>query len=354
MYEEMTYEKIMSDMMKDMPSGVDTSEGSLIYNACAKQAVKLEEAYLRMSAIEKNMYADTADLDHLIRCGNDRGCMITQPTYSEFKAQFNCRIPDGTRFNCDEYNYTMFRCIDDEQHIYIIGCESPGEEPNHILGDLDPIEYIDGFEWGKILECTLPGSDMEDTELYRMRILNTYNYRGFAGNREYYRFRVKELRGVLGCKMERVKAPTDKIKITIIGDNYRTPSEEVINNVQTEVDPIVNSGDGEGFAPIGHRVNVVGVGETEINISTTITYDDGHSYDDLASYIEAAIDDYLLELRKKWEDSDMLTVRVLQIESAIVSIDGIIDVVNTTINGEEKNLQITDGTVPIKGEITCM
>ena len=165
---------------------------------------------------------------------------------------------------------------------------------------------------------------------------------------------MKELRGVLGCKMERVKAPTDKIKITIIGDNYRTPSEEVINNVQTEVDPIVNSGDGEGFAPIGHRVNVVGVGETEINISTTITYDDGHSYDDLASYIEAAIDDYLLELRKKWEDSDMLTVRVLQIESAIVSIDGIIDVVNTTINGEEKNLQITDGTVPIKGEITCM
>ena len=69
---------------------------------------------------------------------------------------------------------------------------------------------------------------------------------------------------------------------------------------------------------------MVGVGETEINISTTITYDDGHSYDDLASYIEAAIDDYLLELRKKWEDSDTLTVRVLQIESAIVQIDGII------------------------------
>ena len=44
MFENMTFEKIMADMIMDMPQGVDTSEGSLIYNACAKQAVRLEEA----------------------------------------------------------------------------------------------------------------------------------------------------------------------------------------------------------------------------------------------------------------------------------------------------------------------
>ena len=51
MYEDMTYETIMRSMMEDMPDGVDTSEGSLIFNACAKQAVRLEEAYLLLSGL---------------------------------------------------------------------------------------------------------------------------------------------------------------------------------------------------------------------------------------------------------------------------------------------------------------
>ena len=79
----MTYEAIMRSMMKDMPDDIDTSEGSLIFNACAKQAVRLEEAYLMLAGIEQNMYADTADLEHLIRNGNDRGCYIKQATYAE-------------------------------------------------------------------------------------------------------------------------------------------------------------------------------------------------------------------------------------------------------------------------------
>lgn len=354
MFEEMTYEKIISDMMSDMPDGVDTSEGSLLFNACAKQAVRLEEAYLVLNGIEKNMFADTADLDHLIRAGNERACYIEQATYAEFEAEFNCPIPPGSRFNLDEYNYTVFNVINEDEHKYRVGCDNAGSEPNHLLGDLEPIEFIDGFEWGRLTKCTVEGKDIEDTEVYRARLLSTYNYRGFAGNREYYTSRVKELPGVYGCKPERVKAPSDRIKITIIGEKYKAPSEETVQSVQTAVDPIVNSGEGDGLAPIGHRVQIIAVGETTVNIETKITYDSGHSYEDLKSYIEQAIEDYLMELRKTWETSETIVVRILQIESAIVSIDGIVDVTGTRINGKEENLQITDGAVPVKGAVTCL
>lgn len=354
MFEEMTYEKIMADMMADMPDGVDTSEGSLLFNACAKQAVRLEEAYLKLNGIEKNMFVDTADLEHLIRAGNERACYIEQATYAEFEAEFNCPIPPGSRFNCDEYNYTMFRAKDEEQHIYILGCDSSGSEPNHILGDLEPIEFIEGFEWGRLTKCVKEGKDIEETEPYRARILSTYNYKGFAGNREYYMSRVKELPGVMGCKLERVQAPSDRVKITIIGEHYKAPSDETVQAVQTAVDPVVNSGEGEGLAPIGHRVTILAVGETQINIETKITYDSGHSYEDLQSYIEQAVDDYLLELRKTWESTNTIVIRVLQIEAAIVSISGIVDVTRTKINGSEANLQITDRTVPVKGAVTCL
>lgn len=350
----MTYETIMRSMMEDMPDDIDTSEGSLIFNACAKQAVRLEEAYLFLNGLEQNMYADTADLEHLIRNGNDRGCYINQATYAEFTAQFNCTVPAGSRWNLDEYNYTVFNVISEEDHTYRLGCDSPGTEPNHIIGDLDPIEYVEGFEWGKIIKCTLEGTDQEDVETYRARLLATYNYRGFAGNREYYKSRIKELSGVYGCKLQRVSTPSDRIKITIIGQDYRTPSQEIIAATQTAVDPVVNSGEGEGFAPIGHRVTVTGVGETIINITTTLTCETGYTPDDLMSYITQTIDNYLLDLRKGWEDNETLVVRILQIEATLVNIKGIIDVADTQINGKNQNLQITDGTVPVKGEILCM
>jgi uncharacterized phage protein gp47/JayE len=340
-------------MMEDMPDDIDTSEGSLIFNACAKQAVRLEEAYLLLAGLEQNMYTDTADLEHLIRNGNDRGCYINQATYAEFTAQFNCPVPAGSRWNLDEYNYTVFNVISEENHTYRLGCDTPGAEPNHVMGDLDPIEYVEGFEWGKIIKCTLEGTDQEETETYRARVMATYNYRGFAGNREYYKSRLKELSGVYGCKLERVSAPSDRIKATIIGQDYRTPSEEVISAAQTAVDPIVNSGEGEGFAPIGHRVTVIGVKETVVNIETTITCESGYSPEALKSYINQAVDNYLLSLRKKWEDSKTIIVRILQIEAALINITGILDVAGTKINGAEKNLQITDGSVPVKGEITC-
>ena len=50
MFEDMTFENIMEAMMEEMPDDIDTSEGSLLYNACAKQAVQLEETYMFLPA----------------------------------------------------------------------------------------------------------------------------------------------------------------------------------------------------------------------------------------------------------------------------------------------------------------
>ncbi|MBC6681372.1 baseplate J/gp47 family protein [Zhenpiania hominis] len=353
MFEDRTFENILDEMLTEMPEGVSTAEGSLIYNACAKQAARLEEAYLVLAGIEANLFVDTADMDHLIRAGNDRGCELKEATYAEFQAQFNCAVPDGSEFNLDEYNYTVYRCVDEIEHIYEVGCDTAGSAPNLVLGDLEPVEFIEEFEWGKLLKCIKEGEDEEDIEEYRTRLLNTFDYKGFAGNREYYMTQIKELSGVNACKLSRVKAPSDRIKVVIAGADFRAPEPSIVDNIQTALDPIVNSGEGDGIAPIGHRVEVFAVEEIEINISTTITYDEGYSYEDLQSYIDAKVDEYLLELRQEWEESEALIVRILQIEARIVEVEGILDVNDTTINGNAANLQITDGSVPVRGELTC-
>ena len=61
MYEDMTMDVIMEEMMEEMPDGLDTSEGSLIYHSCAKHGARLEEVYTELSALVDNQYSDTAD-----------------------------------------------------------------------------------------------------------------------------------------------------------------------------------------------------------------------------------------------------------------------------------------------------
>lgn len=192
------------------------------------------------------------------------------------------------------------------------------------------------------------------TELYRSRVLNSYNYRGFAGNREYYKGRINEMPGVKACKLERVSKPDDQIKVMIAGDSFRTPDEDVVKEVQNTVDPVVTSGEGDGIAPIGHRVKVVGAEEETVNINTEITFESGYAYEDIKEYINQAVEEYFLEVREKWEKNDNLVVRILQVERAIVDVTGVEDVAGTTLNGVAKNYTVGKNKLPVKGELTCM
>ena len=87
-----TYEEIMAEMMAEMPDDVNTEEGSLIYNACAKQALQLEEAYLSMQIVEDNMYTDTQDEEHLIQNGKDKGVDIKEATRTIVQGDFQQEI----------------------------------------------------------------------------------------------------------------------------------------------------------------------------------------------------------------------------------------------------------------------
>ena len=112
-------------------------------------------------------------------------------------------------------------------------------------------------------------------------------------------------------------------------------------------------------SPIWHIVTVERVQEIAINIVTSITYQDGWDYLSTKSYIEAAIDAYLLELRKTWENTidylagndTGLIVRVSQIETRLLDLAGILDIENTTINGVAGNLLIATNQIPVRGTL---
>lgn len=351
MYEEMTFEKIVDEMMEDMPNGMDTSEGSLIYNACAKQAARLEQAYIDLGAVADNQYPDTADLDHLIKFGQERGIYIDEATPAEFEGQFNVAVPIGTEFSGDDYNYIVTELISNEEHKYRLECEDAGTEPNGWLGDLMCLDDVDGLEDAALTKLLVEGTDEEDEESYRMRLLDSFGIKPFAGNKAYYQTEIETIDGVGGVKTYRRSG--SNISAVIITDEYRKASNDLINNVQSKVDPVQNHGEGIGIAPIGHSVIVSTVDEYTINVSAVATYDTGYSAEGLKTQIEAAIEGYMLSLRKTWVDADAIIVRKAAVENAIYNIEGITDVTNVLLNGGSENITLKENVIPIKGAVIC-
>ena len=61
------------------------------------------------------------------------------------------------------------------------------------------------------------------------------------------------------------------------------------------------------------------------------------------------ISDYFRGLRAAWADSPYLIVRISQIETRILSIPGVIDIRDTTLNGTADNLTLGKYQVPVLG-----
>lgn len=120
--------------------------------------------------------------------------------------------------------------------------------------------------------------------------------------------------------------------------------------VQETICPDITD-EGVGLAPIGHKVTVTTVEETDINLATTVTISTNTSINTIKEKIEEVLSEYLLNLRKTWEDAESIIVRISQIEARILDIDGVIDVTNTTINGTTSNLELPVTEIPVLGEV---
>lgn len=351
MFEEMTFENIMSTMMEDMPDGLDTSEGSLIYHACAKCAARLEEAYTELSRLNDNMYPDTADLEHLILFGQERGIYIEDATAAIFEAQFNTAVEIGTEFSGDDYNYIVTELIDDNEHRYRLECEEDGSEPNGWLGELMCLDDVEDLETAVLTKLLVEGKDEEDEESYRMRLLESFEIQPFAGNRAYYKQEINAIDGVGGAKIYR-KNSGGAIDIVIIADDYSVPSAELIEKVQEQIDPV--KGNGDGVAPIGHEVTISAVSAIIINLKATVVCDEDYTIEGLQSQIEESVDNYLLSLRKKWANETAgIAVRKAGVENAIYNLEGVQDVQNVLLNDVEENISLQDTEVPVRGSVIC-
>lgn len=404
MFESKTYEALVKSALARVSSALDKREGSMVMNGVAPSMAELAQLYIGMDFVFTATYLLTAPREYLIKRAADRNMAPYPASAAVFRAEFNIEVPVGTRFSCDGLNFYVSERMDtaDDTNTGLshkVTCETVGAAANDYAGPLIPIEYVDGLTYAELVELLIPGDDEEETEAFRQRVLDSYQSQAFGGNQADYTEKVRALDGVNAVKVHAVwngginpadlipnatvtawyeeiigtleadattwltavyTAASQKqltvggsVKLVIMASNNAAPSETLLEEVQTAVDPTQNAGEGLGLAPIGHVVHVVGVEPVEVDITLNLTYASGWNWEAVQSYVETVIDGYFEELAKAWENSDHLTVRISQIESRILSECSamITDIGGTQINGEEANLVLGADSIPVRGVV---
>ena len=356
MYEDITYEKILSGMLSRASSlfpDLDVREGSVVYTALAPAAVELQNLYIALDTVLDMAFPDTATREYLIRHCEERGITPADATYAVVRAEclpVGVSVAQGARFSCGEHTYSVVAGEGDG--LYRLQCEASGTGGNLSSGPLLPLSYISGLKSAEITELLIPGENEESTTALRARYFNSLDSQAFGGNAADYKERVNAIDGVGGVKVYPVWNGGGTVKLAIIASDFSMPSDTLIDLVQTEIDPIQNAGEGAGAAPIGHAVTVVGVTSAQVDVSVNITYQSGWTWDDILTYAEDAIDTYFAELAAAWADNDNLVVRVSQIETRLLELTGVVDIADTAINGAQQNLTLDADVIPIRGTVS--
>lgn len=391
-----TYDEILERMIARVPDKFDKREGSVIFDALSPVAVEVQNSYIELNRLIAESYADSASREYLILRCKERGIAPYEATNAVLKGKFTPADIDvvGKRFNIGSVNYVVTEKIAEGE--YKVECESSGIIGNRYMGTMIPIEYIEGLETAEITEVLIPGEDAEDAESLRKRYFGSFNIRAFGGNRADYIEKVSAVAGVGGVKVTRVwnadirpaelvpaesvlawiesnsgSFPDDVqvwltkitaaatsgkltvggcVLVTVLDSEYNTASAALVERVKETLDPAENTGEGMGVLPIGHVVTVQSTEGVEVSITANITFDEGFGWDNLGSAIENAVSEYLLELRKSWQNTGSIVVRISQIETHILGIKGIIDITDTALNGEPANLALGAYEVPVFGK----
>lgn len=353
MFEAMTYRSILQRMLDRIAEDMDKREGSIIWDAVSPAASEFELAYIMMDYLLLQAFADTQDREYLIRRAAERGITPDEATKAVLKGVFTPTDADvaGKRFSLAKLNYIVTEPISGEDGAWELQCETAGAEGNKSFGALVPIDYVAGLETANLTALLIPGEDEQSTESLREEYFASFTDIDYGGNIAGYIKMALDIAGVGAAKVTPAWQGGGTVEITILDANYEAASATLIESVQEIIDP-KQDGRGDGLAFIDHIVTIDTAPETTVNVAAEIAFESGYSWATMQTAIMNAVAGYFTELRKIWASEDELVVRISQIESRILALEGVLDVTNTRLNGTAANLTLGANAVPKLGTVT--
>lgn len=349
------YEDILQWMLDRVPDDLDKREGSLIYIAVAPIAAAIAEQRFYGDNIMDATMPDTARGEDLIRRCAEHGVNIYRATSAVRKGIFSAPsgapavVGLGDVFGAEGLRYDV-TAARGTPGVYELTCQTAGSAGNLYVGSVLPIN--NGFlGTAQITDVLVPGEDQEPDEEFRARFYREVNADPFGGNIAQYEEQVLAIPGVGDCKI--FPTPEDvggRVHIIIVGPGNVPAPAALVSKVKETLDP-APEGKGYGLAPIGHTVSVSTVTQRPIDVAASVAVVDGYTLEGLRPAMTKVVVDYLQSLA--FRDN---VVRLARVEAAILGIEGVADITDSTLCGGTVNLALANDwdcyEVPALGALT--
>ncbi len=347
MYE--SYEELMERKLELVSDKRDKRQGSLIYDAMAPNAAETAIFYSELEFLINRTFGDTATGDDLTRRCAERGIIRKDATQATLYGELLDAEGElyeavaGNRFSLEGQYYTLVG-VEDDQYVFL--SETYGESGNYYLGDVLPVQHLEGLATATLTEIRTDGEDEEDDDTLRSRYFDSFSTSVFGGNVADYIQKVSAMDTVGGVKVYPVWDGGGTVKVVFMDRSCKKPTETEVEEVQTMLDPD-ERGLGYGIAPIGHKVHVEGVEEVACYIGFNLTLDTDATESTVLAAVSLALEGYLDEIRQTWADKEYLMVRISYIEARILETEGVLDVSDCTVNGVDSNLTLGADEIPV-------
>ena len=336
MFDDMTYEKILNDMLEKVISDVDKREGSIIYDALAPCAFQLAQSYFMLNNFIDLVSGDTAVGEYLDRVVADYGIIRKQATKAIRKIETTGVVDIGTRWGLSDTIYVIKELV--SLNVYKAECEQFGIIGNQYSGALENIDNVSGVT-ATLTDILTSGADEETDENLRIRFYNQIQSPSTSGNVDNYIKWALEVPGIGDAKVFPLWNGAGTVKVLIV-DNQMGIDETLESIVFDFIGTV---------RPIGATVTVDSPIGKAINITASVILDGSKTLEDVQIEFTTVFTEYLKETV-----FDSYSVSYAKIGSILLAALGVVDYSNLLVNTGTANITIADTEMPIAGTISLL
>lgn len=355
---------IHARMLEMAPDGITTIEGDIYWDCtrpAAEEKSKLEK--IQLQNVLRMAFPQSATGVYLEYLGEFKGLYKNEATYSTGNIQITGtvgrEIEAGSLFgtpSTSEKQSIQFKVlenvtIDSNGNATLKAqCATPGTIGNVAANSITIlISKIDGIKSVNNTEAFIGGTDIEDEEHFRSRVMAADQEEHLSGSDSDYVKWALEVDGVGSAyPIEEWNGP-GTVKVLILDKNGQPATQTLIKTVQDYIYPNKLPGQNRGGkAPIGAVVTIDTPVTLSINVKAKYTFTSGFDPQTVLNNLKADITPYLKQIKM----NGIINYNAIHgiVSSYILESKGIDDFVNLTINNVAANITLVN-QVPVMGEV---
>lgn len=357
-------ETIHRRMLEKTPPGISTKEGDFFWDVTRPTAIeKAELVQLKLQHFLRLCFPQTSYGQYLDFLGEMKGVFRHPATPATgtviFTGQPGTVIPAGFvvlteaagTFPAIEFKIKERAQIgEDGTATAAVECLESGTIGNVAANTITLLsEPINGIASVTNPEPFTGGTEMEDDDSFRERVLAAYDEPLSGAKKDYERW-AKEVPGVGAVYVIPLWDGPGTVKVLITDSNGQPANQELIDAVQAHIAPDGNLGGGK--APIGAHVTVDAPEVFAVDIAFSLFLKDEYDAETVVENIKVRLRDFMAGFELNTGDRPLERITVTRVGHEILSVDGVADYSSLTLNGNDDYVEIPVAKIPVLGEVT--